>query len=218
MEKRKTNSLIVVIDVIGLVFFAAFAIWLYRTEGIDTVLKGLFLKINVFTIGAYVLGGGAVLTALFGRGGFLKALMTICYVILACIGLLGIMGADKLDDLVYLAPHPVMIFLIVIILMIRSRSAARRKERQKFREAEEYKRAQREAEEKKALAAAEKEESGGWFGKKEEAVDLRRGEPEPADGVSGSGGEAVQEPADGAGESPDATEEEEPKGWRSLFQ
>jgi len=114
---------VIVVDVICLMLFVLMGIYIFALPAaMQDQLMPLFIVINPFRTGAWIMGIGFLVTCLWGKAkiGLIWGLIMIaCYLITAFISLVGLMTVATAYDLLWYL-HPVLIVVGCAALLYRS--------------------------------------------------------------------------------------------------
>ena len=115
-----SEKTVIVVDVICLMLFVLMGIYIFALPAaMQDQLMPLFIVINPFRTGAWIMGIGFLVTCLWGKAkiGLIWGLIMIaCYLITAFISLVGLMTVATAYDLLwYLHPVPIVTGCAVVI-------------------------------------------------------------------------------------------------------
>ena len=114
---------VIVVDVICLMLFVLMGIYIFALPAaMQDQLMPLFIVINPFRTGAWIMGIGFLVTCLWGKAkiGLIWGLIMIaCYLITAFISLVGLMTVTTAYDLLWYL-HPILIVIGCAALLVRS--------------------------------------------------------------------------------------------------
>ena len=114
---------VIVIDMICLMLFVLMGIYIFALPAaMQDQLMPLFIVINPFRTGAWIMGIGFLVTCLWGKakiGLIWGFIMIACYLITAFISLVGLMTVATAYDLLWYL-HPVPIVIGCAVLFYRS--------------------------------------------------------------------------------------------------
>lgn len=118
-----SEKTVIVVDVICLMLFVLMGIYIFALPAaMQDQLMPLFIVINPFRTGAWIMGIGFLVTCLWGKAkiGLIWGLIMIaCYLITAFISLVGLMTVATAYDLLWYL-HPVLIVVGCAALLVRS--------------------------------------------------------------------------------------------------
>jgi hypothetical protein len=118
-----SEKTVIVVDVICLMLFVLMGIYIFALPAaMQDQLMPLFIVINPFRTGAWIMGIGFLVTCLWGKAkiGLIWGLIMIaCYLITAFISLVGLMTVATAYDLLWYL-HPVLIVVGCAALLYRS--------------------------------------------------------------------------------------------------
>ena len=118
-----SEKTVIVVDVICLMLFVLMGIYIFALPAaMQDQLMPLFIVINPFRTGAWIMGIGFLVTCLWGKAkiGLIWGLIMIaCYLITAFISLVGLMTVATAYDLLWYL-HPVPIVTGCAVLLYRS--------------------------------------------------------------------------------------------------
>lgn len=118
-----SEKTVIVVDVICLMLFVLMGIYIFALPAaMQDQLMPLFIVINPFRTGAWIMGIGFLVTCLWGKAkiGLIWGLIMIaCYLITAFISLVGLMTVATAYDLLWYL-HPVPIVTGCAVLFYRS--------------------------------------------------------------------------------------------------
>ena len=118
-----SEKTVIVVDVICLMLFVLMGIYIFALPAaMQDQLMPLFMVINPFRTGAWIMGIGFLVTCLWGKAkiGLIWGLIMIaCYLITAFISLVGLMTVATAYDLLWYL-HPVLIVVGCAALLYRS--------------------------------------------------------------------------------------------------
>lgn len=118
-----SEKTVIVVDVICLMLFVLMGIYIFALPAaMQDQLMPLFIVINPFRTGAWIMGIGFLVTCLWGKAkiGLIWGLIMIaCYLITAFISLVGLMTVATAYDLLWYL-HPVPIVTGCAVLLVRS--------------------------------------------------------------------------------------------------
>ena len=118
-----SEKTVIVVDVICLMLFVLMGIYIFALPAaMQDQLMPLFIVINPFRTGAWIMGIGFLVTCLWGKAkiGLIWGLIMIaCYLITAFISLVGLMTVATAYDLLWYL-HPVPIVIGCAALLVRS--------------------------------------------------------------------------------------------------
>ena len=118
-----SEKTVIVVDVICLMLFVLMGIYIFALPAaMQDQLMPLFIVINPFRTGAWIMGIGFLVTCLWGKAkiGLIWGLIMIaCYLITAFIALVGLMTVATAYDLLWYL-HPVLIVTGCAVLFYRS--------------------------------------------------------------------------------------------------
>ena len=115
-----SEKTVIVVDVICLMLFVLMGIYIFALPAaMQDQLMPLFIVINPFRTGAWIMGIGFLVTCFWGKAkiGLIWGLIMIaCYLITAFISLVGLMTVATAYDLLwYLHPVPIVTGCAVVI-------------------------------------------------------------------------------------------------------
>ena len=118
-----SEKTVIVVDVICLMLFVLMGIYIFALPAaMQDQLMPLFIVINPFRTGAWIMGIGFLVTCLWGKAkiGLIWGLIMIaCYLITAFISLVGLMTVATAYDLLWYL-HPILIVIGCAALLVRS--------------------------------------------------------------------------------------------------
>lgn len=118
-----SEKTVIVVDVICLMLFVLMGIYIFALPAaMQDQLMPLFIVINPFRTGAWIMGIGFLVTCLWGKAkiGLIWGLIMIaCYLITAFISLVGLMTVATAYDLLWYL-HPILIVIGCAALFYRS--------------------------------------------------------------------------------------------------
>ena len=118
-----SEKTVIVVDVICLMLFVLMGIYIFALPAaMQDQLMPLFIVINPFRTGAWIMGIGFLVTCLWGKAkiGLIWGLIMIaCYLITAFISLVGLMTVATAYDLLWYL-HPILIVISCAALLVRS--------------------------------------------------------------------------------------------------
>lgn len=107
-----------IIDGICILLFIFMLIYVFAlSDGMQDMLIPVFMIINPYRTGAWIMAIGFLVTCIWGKGRtgmVLGIVMLVCYLIIAAVSLVGFMVITGGRDLLWYL-HPVLIILAVII-------------------------------------------------------------------------------------------------------
>ena len=121
-----TMKAVKIIDAICIVLFVFMGIYIFALpEGAQDQMMPVFTIINPYQTGAWIMGIGFLVTCLWGKGrtGLVLGIVVLaCYLITACVSLVGLMVLTSgLDLLWYL--HPILVVIAYIAAIYRRKKA-----------------------------------------------------------------------------------------------
>ena len=121
-----TMKAVKMIDAICIALFVFMGIYIFTLpEGAQDNLMPVFTIINPYQTGAWIMGIGFLVTCLWGKGRtglVLGIVLLACYLITACVSLVGLMVITiGLDLLWYL--HPTLVVIASIAAIYRRKKA-----------------------------------------------------------------------------------------------
>ena len=121
-----TMKAVKMIDAICIALFVFMGIYIFTLpEGVQDNLMPVFTIINPYQTGAWIMGIGFLVTCLWGKGRtglVLGIVLLACYLITACVSLVGLMVITiGLDLLWYL--HPTLVVIASIAAIYRRKKA-----------------------------------------------------------------------------------------------
>lgn len=118
-----SEKTVIVVDVICLMLFVLMGIYIFALPAaMQDQLIPLFIVINPFRTGAWIMGIGFLVTCLWGKakiGLIWGLIMMACYLITAFISLVGLMTVATAYDLLWYL-HPILIVIGCAALLVRS--------------------------------------------------------------------------------------------------
>ena len=118
-----SEKTVIVVDVICLMLFVLMGIYIFALPAaMQDQLMPLFIVINPFRTGAWIMGIGFLVTCLWGKakiGLIWGLIMIVCYLITAFISLVGLMTVTTAYDLLWYL-HPILIVIGCAALLVRS--------------------------------------------------------------------------------------------------
>lgn len=114
---------VIVVDVICLMVFVLMGIYVFALPAaMQDQLMSVFMVINPFRTGAWIMGIGFLVTCLWGKakiGLIWGLIMMACYLITAFVSLVGLMTVTTAYDLLWYL-HPILIVIGCAALLVRS--------------------------------------------------------------------------------------------------
>lgn len=118
-----SEKTVIVVDVICLMLFVLMGIYIFALPAaMQDQLMPLFIVINPFRTGAWIMGIGFLVTCIWGKaktGFILGLIMMACYLITAFVSLVGLMTVTTAYDLLWYL-HPVPIVVGCAALLVRN--------------------------------------------------------------------------------------------------
>ena len=118
-----SEKTVIVVDVICLMLFVLMGIYIFALPAaMQDQLMSVFMVINPFRTGAWIMGIGFLVTCLWGKakiGLMLGLIMMVCYLITAFVSLFGLMTVTTAYDLLWYL-HPVLIVVGCAALLVRN--------------------------------------------------------------------------------------------------
>ena len=118
-----SEKTVIVVDVICLMLFVLMGIYIFALPAaMQDQLMPLFIVINPFRTGAWIMGIGFLVTCLWGKakiGLIWGLIMMASYLITAFVSLVGLMTVTTAYDLLWYL-HPILIVIGCAALLVRS--------------------------------------------------------------------------------------------------
>ena len=118
-----SEKTVIVVDVICLMLFVLMGIYIFALPAaMQDQLMPLFIVINPFRTGAWIMGIGFLVTCLWGKakiGLIWGLIMMASYLITAFVSLVGLMTVTTAYDLLWYL-HPILIVIGCAVLLVRN--------------------------------------------------------------------------------------------------
>ena len=118
----KTAVKVKIIDAICIILFVFMGVYIFALpDAAQELLKPVFIIVNPYRTGAWIMGIGFLITCLWGEGRtglILGAVLLACYLITAFVSLFGLIVVTSGFDLLWYL-HPVLIIIACIVAIRR---------------------------------------------------------------------------------------------------